>query len=102
MTSSEFLSRKLETAVFAVELAHQNRTLREKDLHGSMPEDVESDIDRFITDMSGAGETGCGIVCGTGTGVMKKKVMELLRPYQNGIVGRIIDKGPILLVVFER
>ncbi len=102
MNPLEARKRNLEAAIFAVELAYQGRTLREIDLHGRMLDDVEQDIDRFITDMSGTGESGCGIVCGTGTGAMKKKVIELLKPYQSGIIGKIIDKGPVVLIVFER
>ncbi len=102
MSFSESPKKHLDAAIFAVELAYQHRTLKEIDLHGRMPDDVEQDIDRFITDMSNAGENGCGIVCGTGTGAMKRRVQSLLRPYLNGIVGKVIDKGPILLVIFER
>jgi hypothetical protein len=102
MSFSERQYNNLDAAIFAVELAHQYRTLKEIDLHGRMLDEVEQHIDRFLTDMSSAGENGCGIVCGTGTGAMKRHVQTLLKPYLHGVVGKIIDKGPILLIVFER
>lgn len=94
--------KNIHTVIYAVELAFEQQTLKQIDLHGCMLDEVEIQIDRFISAMSSACELGCAIVCGTGTGAMKKKVLELLRPYQQGVVIKIIDKGPVVLAVFER
>ncbi len=90
------------SAVYAVELAYDQQTLKQIDLHGCMLDEVETQIDQFVSAMSSARELGCAIVCGLGTGAMKKRVLELLQPYRKSMVETVVDVGGVLLVVFKR
>ncbi len=94
--------KNTHTATYAVELAFQQQTLKQIDLHGCMLDEVETQIDRFISTMSSARELGCAIVCGLGTGAMKKRVLELLQPYRKSMIETVVDTGAVLLVVFKR
>lgn len=87
---------------FAVELAYQQQTLALLDLHGHMPDVVESEMDRFLVRTYHSGAAGCGIICGYGKGVMRQRVLELLRPYTKSTVGAILDQGSVVLIVFHR
>lgn len=89
------------TNTLAVELAYQQGMIDSLDLHGRFPDTVEHDVDRFLTQMYHKGVSGCALICGTGTGVMKKKVKDILRIYMRGYVAEVVDVGPVLLVVFH-